>query len=73
MSIEYCEECDTYIDTDGNPEGVYITTPAILYGESPEPSSTVYMCEDCNENKIMDQESLEAAEVDYYEEKRREL
>ena len=64
MGIEYCETCDMEIDTDYDCEGTYITTPAVLYGESPEPEYTEFLCSICTETAVLAFESTEAAECD---------
>ena len=64
MSMEYCEACDMNIDTDYDCEGTYITTKAALYGESPEPEYTTFLCSLCTETAVMEFESMEAAAED---------
>lgn len=71
MSIEYCESCDTYIDTDEDVEGVYLTTAAVLYGDSPEPSYTTFSCSNCQDELRDEYESREAHEEQIGQDKRR--
>ena len=69
-SLEYCEMCDTEIDLH-EVEGMYITTPAVLYGDNPAPEYTDFTCAPCYEKKMSLHESMEDAECDHYEAKRR--
>ena len=71
MSMEYCESCDMEIDTDYDCEGIYITTPAVLYGESPEPEYVTFSCGDCQKKMWDEYESRMGAECDHFEAKRR--
>ena len=71
MSNEYCEGCDRVIDLDEDDSGVYITTPAVLYGDNPEPWSITFMCGECYEKALMEHESNEAAQCDDGEARRR--
>ena len=71
MSMEYCESCDMEIDTDYDSEGTYITTPAVLYGENPEPESTTFLCSICTEAAVIEFESMESAREDNDQARRR--